>query len=169
MTPPNALVTPNPESSVMMSRTLGAPFFAVTFGGQYGCEFAATRSILPPNFDGGGGSCLPSIVVVAAGGPGGGSGFGRSLPSCWGAGRGFSMLFAAMEPATALAATTRAAAIRVRVNIDMRRSPVIGPIDPSLATRMAAGSDRQALILGPPSVVTSGDKSCPSARCGALA
>src|SRR5262245_1820244 len=75
MTPPNVLVTPKPESSVMMSRTLGAPFFGVTFAGQKGCDLAAMRSICPPNFDGGGGSCLPSIVVVAAGDPGGAAAF----------------------------------------------------------------------------------------------
>src|SRR5262245_50867883 len=74
ITPPNVLETPYPASSVMISRTLGAPFFGVTRGGQYGVDFAAVCPILPANFGSGGGSCLPSIVVVAAGEPGGGAG-----------------------------------------------------------------------------------------------
>jgi hypothetical protein len=86
----NVLVTPKPESSVIMSRTFGAPFFGVIFGGQYGCELAATRSVLPPNGGGGGGSCLPSIVVVAAGEPGGGSALTASLPLSGAAASGFA-------------------------------------------------------------------------------
>src|SRR2546430_8475734 len=68
--PPNVLGTPKPASSVMMSSTLGAPFGGSTRGGQYGFDWAALRSILPPNFGGGGGSCFPSSVIVAAGEPG---------------------------------------------------------------------------------------------------
>ena len=39
----------------MISSTFGAPSRGSTRGGQYGFDFAALRSILPPNFDGGGG------------------------------------------------------------------------------------------------------------------
>ena len=38
MTPPKVLETPYPWSSVMMSRTLGAPLGGTTRGGQYGFE-----------------------------------------------------------------------------------------------------------------------------------
>src|SRR5262245_59641340 len=71
ITPPKVLVTPNPESSVIMSRTLGAPFFGATRGGQYGVDLSADFSIFPPNFGLGGGSCFPSTTLVAAGEPGG--------------------------------------------------------------------------------------------------
>src|SRR5262245_28229135 len=70
MTPPNVLVTPNPESSVMISSTFGAPFFGITFAGQKGLESTAMRSILPPNLGGGGGIWFPGMVVVALGDPG---------------------------------------------------------------------------------------------------
>src|SRR5215472_14529707 len=69
-TPPNALVTPKPVSSVIISSTFGAPFGGTTRIGQYGVDCAALRSILPSNFCGGGGNWFPSIVVVALGDPG---------------------------------------------------------------------------------------------------
>src|SRR5262245_3852805 len=70
ITPPNALGTPYPASSVMISSTFGAPFGGTTCAGQYGLEFFTSRSILPSNFCGGGGNCSPLIVVVALGDPG---------------------------------------------------------------------------------------------------
>src|SRR5215472_3690453 len=46
-TPPNALVTPKPVSSVIISSTFGAPLGGTTRAGQYGVDCAALRSILP--------------------------------------------------------------------------------------------------------------------------
>src|SRR5215472_3584628 len=66
ITPPNVLETPKPVSSVMISRTFGAPLGGTTRAGQYGVDCAALRSILPRNCGGGGGSCCPGTVVVAA-------------------------------------------------------------------------------------------------------
>ncbi len=71
ITPPKVLGTPKPESSVIISKMLGAPFGGTTRAGQYGVDSAVLRPIFPSNFCGGGGSCLPSIVVVAQGEPGG--------------------------------------------------------------------------------------------------
>ena len=70
MTPPKVLGTPKPASSVMMSRTLGAPFGGTTRGAHHGFDCSASSLITPPNFGSGGGSCFPSIVVVALGEPG---------------------------------------------------------------------------------------------------
>src|SRR5215467_12533951 len=70
ITPPNVLETPKPVSSVMISRTFGAPFGGTTRAGQNGFDCAAFRLITPSNFCGGGGSCSPLIVVVAVGEPG---------------------------------------------------------------------------------------------------
>src|SRR5215471_14491407 len=47
--PPKALAAPKPVSSVMMSRTLGAPFGAVTSLGKSGLDSVALRPITPPN------------------------------------------------------------------------------------------------------------------------
>src|ERR1022692_1441982 len=69
MTPPKVLGTPKPESSVMMSRTFGAPLGGTTRGAHQGVDWAALRSILPSNLSGGGGSCLPLMGVVAHGEP----------------------------------------------------------------------------------------------------
>src|SRR5678815_2588868 len=69
-TPPKVLGAPKPQSSVMMSSTLGAPLGGTTVGGQYGFDSEAFSLITPPNFGSGGGSCLPSMVVVALGEPG---------------------------------------------------------------------------------------------------
>ena len=68
-TPPNVLGAPNPQSSVMMSSILGAPFGGTTRGGHHGFDSVAFSLITPPNFGSGGGSCLPSMVVVAPGEP----------------------------------------------------------------------------------------------------
>src|SRR6266480_466303 len=70
MTPPKVLGTPNPESSVMMSRMLGACLGGTMRGAHQGLDFKASFVITPPNFGSGGGSCLPLIVVVAPGEPG---------------------------------------------------------------------------------------------------
>src|SRR5437773_7983946 len=74
-TPPKVLGAPNPQSSVMMSRMLGAPLGGTTRGGHHDFDSVAFSLITPPNFGSGGGSCLPSMVVVAPGEPG--------TPVCW--------------------------------------------------------------------------------------
>jgi hypothetical protein len=63
------LGTPNPASSVMISRTFGAPFGGTTRGAHQGFDCSAPSWITPPNFGSGGGSCLPLIVVTALGEP----------------------------------------------------------------------------------------------------
>src|SRR6266446_10943572 len=68
-TPPNVPGAPNPQSSVMMSSTLGAPLGGTTVGGHHAFDSEAFSLITPPNFGSGGGSCLPSMVVVALGEP----------------------------------------------------------------------------------------------------
>jgi hypothetical protein len=70
ITPPNVLGTPKPASSVMISRTLGAPFGGTTRGAHHGFDCSASSRITPPNFGSGGGSCVPGIEVVALGDPG---------------------------------------------------------------------------------------------------
>src|SRR5512143_1898405 len=70
ITPPKALLTPYPASSVIISSTLGAPLGGTTVGGHHGLESLASSLITPSNFGGGGGSCLPSTVTVALGEPG---------------------------------------------------------------------------------------------------
>src|SRR6266481_9370883 len=70
MTPPNVLGTPKPESSVMMSRILGAFFGGTMRGAHQILDWRAPSLITPPNFGSGAGSCLPSMVVVALGEPG---------------------------------------------------------------------------------------------------
>jgi hypothetical protein len=65
MTPPKVLGAPNPWSSVMMSKTLGAPFGGTTRGAHHAFESEAFSLITPPNSGTGGGICFPSIVVVA--------------------------------------------------------------------------------------------------------
>src|SRR5664279_2807075 len=69
MTPPNVLGTPNPASSVMISRTLGGPIGGTTVGGHHGVDPDLFSVITPPNFGSGGGSCWPLSVVVALGEP----------------------------------------------------------------------------------------------------
>src|SRR5437899_12588917 len=70
MTPPNVLGTPKPESSVMISKMLGAPLGGTTRGAHQALDWRASSLITPPNFGSGGGSCFPLIVVVAPGEPG---------------------------------------------------------------------------------------------------
>ena len=70
MTPPNVPGAPKPQSSVMMSSTLGAPFGGTTRGAHHGLDSEAFVLITPPNFGSGSGSCLPPVVVVALGEPG---------------------------------------------------------------------------------------------------
>src|SRR4029077_6102436 len=70
ITPPNVPGAPNPQSSGMMSSTLGAPLGGTTRGGHQGVDSEAFSLITPPNFGSGGGNCLPSMVVVAPGEPG---------------------------------------------------------------------------------------------------
>src|SRR5262245_37902506 len=47
--PPKVLVAPKPVSSVMMSRTFGAPLGAVTPVGKLGLDSLALRPMTPPN------------------------------------------------------------------------------------------------------------------------
>src|SRR5262245_47948655 len=47
--PPKVLVAPKPVSSVMMSRTFGAPLGAVTPTGKSGLDSLALRPTTPPN------------------------------------------------------------------------------------------------------------------------
>jgi hypothetical protein len=70
MTPPKVLGAPKPWSSVMMSRTLGAPFGGTTRGAHQAVDSEAFSLITPPNAGSGGGRCFPSIVVAAPGEPG---------------------------------------------------------------------------------------------------
>src|SRR5712691_1434871 len=70
MTPPNVLGTPKPESSVIMSKMLGAPLGGTMRGAHQALDCRASSLITPPNFGSGGGSYLPLIVVVAPGEPG---------------------------------------------------------------------------------------------------
>src|SRR4249919_523931 len=70
MTPPNVLGTPKPASSVMISKTFGAPCGGTTRGAHQGFDCKAPSLISPPNFGSGGGSCFPSMVVVAPADPG---------------------------------------------------------------------------------------------------
>src|SRR6266545_1122907 len=65
MTPPKVLGTPKPESSVMMSKMLGACLAGTTRGAHHGLDWRASFLITPPNFGSGGGSCFPLMVVVA--------------------------------------------------------------------------------------------------------
>ena len=70
MTPPKVLGEPNPQSSVIISRTLGAPLGGTTVGGHHALDSVALSLMTPPNFGSGGGSCFPLMVVVALGEPG---------------------------------------------------------------------------------------------------
>src|SRR5471030_3146700 len=70
MTPPKVPGAPKPWSSVIMSRTFGAPFGGTTRGGHHAFDSVAFSLITPPNAGSGDGSCLPVIVVVASGEPG---------------------------------------------------------------------------------------------------
>src|SRR5262245_55691061 len=53
--PPNVLGAPKPVSSVMMSRTFGAPLGAVTAFGKSGVDSLALRPMTPPNAGSGAG------------------------------------------------------------------------------------------------------------------
>src|SRR6185295_15089219 len=68
-TPPKVPGAPKPQSSVMITRTFGAPFGGTMRGGHHAFDSVAFSSITPPNFGSGGGSCTPLIVVVALGEP----------------------------------------------------------------------------------------------------
>src|SRR3954471_17688394 len=70
-TPPNVPGTPKPESSVIISSTLGAPLGGTTRGAHQGLDCRASSLITPPNFKSGGGSSLPSMTVVLLGEPDG--------------------------------------------------------------------------------------------------
>ena len=71
MTPPNVLGAPKPTSSVMMSRTLGAPLGGLTVGGHQGLDWSALSLSTPSNFGGGAGRWVEPIDVVADGEPAG--------------------------------------------------------------------------------------------------
>src|SRR6185436_1422305 len=70
MTPPKVPGAPKPQSSDMMSSTLGAPWGGTTRGAHQGLLSEAFCLITPPNAGSGGGSCWPLSVVVAWGEPG---------------------------------------------------------------------------------------------------
>src|SRR5215831_12508085 len=70
ITPPYVLGTPKPESSVIMSRMLGACLGGTIRGAHHAFDWRALSLITPPNFGSGAGSCFPLIVVVAPGEPG---------------------------------------------------------------------------------------------------
>src|SRR5215472_12555866 len=70
MTPPKVAGAPNPTSSVMIRRTLGACLGGTTRGAHHAFDWSALSLITPPNFGSGAGSCFPLIVVVAPGEPG---------------------------------------------------------------------------------------------------
>src|SRR6266436_6003142 len=69
MTPPNVLGTPKPESSVMMSRMLGACLGGTMRGAHHAFDCKASSLITPPNFGSFAGNSLPLMVVVAPGEP----------------------------------------------------------------------------------------------------
>src|SRR5436309_15970002 len=66
-TPPNVLGTPKPESSVIISRMLGACLGGTMRGAHHVFDWRASFLITPPNFGLGGGSCFLLMVVVAPG------------------------------------------------------------------------------------------------------
>src|SRR5664279_913890 len=70
ITPPKVAGEPNPQSSVMMSSTLGAPLGGTTIGAHQGVDSEAFIFITPPNFGAGSGSRFPLMVIVALGEPG---------------------------------------------------------------------------------------------------
>ena len=70
MTPPKVLGAPKPSSSVMISRTLGAPAGGTTRGAHQGVDCGAVWLITPPNLGSGRGTRVPVMVVVAWGDPG---------------------------------------------------------------------------------------------------
>ena len=55
ITLPKVLGAPKPWSSVIISKTLGAPFGGTTRGGHQGVDSEAFSFITPPNGSGGGG------------------------------------------------------------------------------------------------------------------
>src|SRR5262245_24346201 len=70
ITPPNLLGAPNPQSSVMISRTLGACLGGTTRGAHHALDWSAPSLITPPNLGSGAGNCFPLMVVVVLGAPG---------------------------------------------------------------------------------------------------
>src|SRR6476469_9670903 len=125
MTPPNVLGTPKPESSVMTSKILGAFFGGTIRGAHHAFDWSAPSLMTPPNAGSGAGSCFPSMAVVAAGEPGGAAAVAAAFPSSGAADSGVGPPVAARYPAIAPAATTRAAAIRVRVAFNMTQTPAV--------------------------------------------
>src|SRR5262245_8015047 len=69
--PPKVLAAPKPVSSVMMSRTFGAPLGAVTAFGKSGLDSLAVRPCTPPNAGSGTGRIgePPACCLSAAGSP----------------------------------------------------------------------------------------------------
>ena len=67
ITPPKVLGAANPTSSVMINRTLGAPFGGTIVGGHHAFDWQAFASMTPPNFAFWGGE-----LVAADRGRGGG-------------------------------------------------------------------------------------------------
>src|SRR5262245_23968826 len=103
MGPPKELAAPKPVSSVMMSRTFGAPLGAVTAFGKSGLDSLAVRPCTPPNA---------------------GSGTGRmgEPPACW-----FSEATgspASMVPVTSTIAVNKV--VRGRIVVSPQCFPVKG-------------------------------------------
>src|SRR5262245_1134838 len=69
ITPPKVLGTPNPASSVMISRTLGASLGGTIRGAHQGLDCSASSLITPQNVGAGAWSGLPLMVVISAGEP----------------------------------------------------------------------------------------------------
>ncbi len=69
ITPPNVLGTPNPASSVMTSRTLGAPLGGTTRGAHHGFDCNASSLMTPPNGGRAAATGAGLTVVVADGEP----------------------------------------------------------------------------------------------------
>src|SRR5208282_4055841 len=79
ITPPNVLVTPKPASSVMISKTFGAPLGGTIRGSQHGFDSRASRLMTPPNGLGCSGRDFESSDCVAAGEHGSGACWARAV------------------------------------------------------------------------------------------
>src|SRR5271170_5650835 len=69
MTPPKVDGAPNPTSSVMIRRMLGAPAGGTIRGGHHDFDWVAFRLMVPPNGSAGAGSTSPGMMRVPSGAP----------------------------------------------------------------------------------------------------